>query len=297
MISPLVVIVAPERPRNVNDRERFRKNEDLRLAVQRAAESRKWRTRTFRAYERLSTRPAENRRRMMMLGGWDAADIYNLAHRDAVAVLQVGGSVRVLPHPRQDPSLDRTMALEDFVRHKAFFSAVSEHLPFESALNRFEETLERVECEGERDPRCLPMHIFAPRHDHALCALTDAVAVKKKYGPPTARADHRGRVWESPKGRHGGSPLWIRGKEIGAGFHWDVAGVRNTSELTTTTEIWSMPPGSYLNVTPNAAVRKGQSSAQASAKRTVTLVRDAVARKAAQEPQSPPRPSRRGRKR
>lgn len=278
MTQPLVVIVAPERPLNVHEREQYRRTEDLRREVQREAETRGWKTKTFRTRLHRSTRPAESNRRLHLLGGCDAADIYDLTHTADVAVIQLGEAARVMPHPRQEPSLSRAISLADFVRHKGFFAAVSSRLSYGDAYDAFADTLELTECDGDRDPRCLPMHVFAPAHDHTACPLTDADAVKRKYGPPGELTDHRGRAWDRPRGRHGGGPLRIRGAEIGAGFHWDVASIRTISEMTTTTEIWSLPPGAYLNVAPNASVRKGQSSARATAKRTLVLSRDAEAR-------------------
>lgn len=277
-MKPLVVIIAPEKPSNVHEREQYRQTEALRLEVQRAAESRDWRTKTYRAKVHNSTRPAESNRRLHLLGGWDAADLYEAAHQAEVAVIQVGETARVMPHPRKEPSLDRAVNVEDFIRHKAFFAAVSPRLSYEDAFDQFALTLGVIECDGERDPRCLPMHVFAPRHDHSKCPLTDADAVKREYGPPNGMKDPRGRAWERPKGRHGGGPLRIRGAEIAAGFHWDVGSGRNNSELTTTTEIWALPPGGYVNVTPDASVRRGQSSALAAAKRSLVLDRAADAR-------------------
>lgn len=280
MSAPLVVIVAPEKPRNVHEREQHRQLEELRKLVQQAAEARGWRTRTYRTQKHSSTRPAENGRSMFLLGGWDAADIYSALHRGEVAVLQMGKTARVLPHPRQEPSRDRTVTLEDFVRHKAFFATVNSRGPFQGTFDHFQTSLERVECDGERDPRCLPMHVFAPAHDHHACPLTEASSVKKAYGPPNALKDPHGRPWARPKGRHGGEAMRIRGADIPAGFHWDVGSVRNESELTTTVEIWRLPSGSYVNIAPNAVVRKGQSSARATATRTVCVPRTSEARQA-----------------
>lgn len=262
----------------MHEREEHRRTEAYRLEVQRAVESRGWRTKTYRSKLHTSTRPAESNRRLHLLGGCDAAELYDATHRYEVAVLQLGDTARVMPHPRKEPSLDRTVNLQDFVRHKAFFAAVSSRLSYDDALDQFAETFAVVGCDGERDPRCLPMHVFAPGHDNESCPMSDTDAVKRKYGAPNEMKDPRGRAWERPKGRHGGDVLRIRGAEIAAGFHWDVGSGRNDSELTTTTEIWSLPTGAYLNVTPNAKVRSGQKSARAAAKRTLQLTRAAEAR-------------------
>lgn len=278
MSKPLVVLVAPERPGNVHERGQWRQTETLRADANRAATARGWKTRTFRTKLHRSTRPGESSRPLQLLGGWDAADIYELTHREDVAVIQIGETARVMPHPRQEPSLNRAITLADFVRHKAFFAVVSARVPHDDALDRFAATFELVECDGERDPRCLPMHVFAPKHNHDAYPLTDAAAFKRKYGSPTERTDHSGRLWAKPNGRHGGGALRIRGAAIAAGFHWDVCSTRNASELTTTVEIWSLPPGSYVNVTPNATVRIGQRSARAAAKKSLTLARSADAR-------------------
>lgn len=278
MNQQLVVIIAPEKPGNVYERGQWRQTEALRLEVHRAALARKWKVRTFRTRLHRSTRPGESKRHLHLVGGCDAAEIYSLAHMDDVAVIQLGETARVMPHPRQEPSLDRAVTLAEFVLHKAFFAAVSARIPHQGVFDKFAATLELVECDGERDPRCLPMHVFAPGHDHTACPLTDVDAFKRKYGQPNERKDHHGRLWMKPSGRHGGGPLRIRGAEISAGFHWDVRSARNSSELTTTAEVWTLPAGSYVNVTPNATVRVGQRSARAIAKKSLTLPRSADAR-------------------
>ncbi len=254
MTTARVFIIAPPLARD----ERAARSEVWRKAVQKLAEEAGMTVTTYR----LSEVKVRNEGSYLVMNGIDASKMYKTMHRDNCAVIQVGTGARVPFHPRDFAQRRNTMELEQFVRYKAVFSKVHGRTSPDDAMAVVAAQLTSLECDDERDPRCLPMHVFDPSHDHVACPLTDAVKVRAQYQGPKIRTDRKSRQWHPPRGiPHGSDELRVRGRVLRAGYHWDVKSAANTSDLMTTLEIWKMPPGSYLNVSPDAHVRSGQSSA------------------------------------
>ncbi|MFK4790855.1 hypothetical protein [Microbacterium sp. ZW T5_56] len=254
MTTARVFIVAPPLARD----ERSARFEVWRKAAQKLAEEADMAVTTYR----LSEVNVRNEGNFLVMNGIDASKMYQMVHRVNCAVIQIGTDARVPFHPRDSCQKRNTMELEQFVRYKAVFAKVNGRVGPVDAIGAVSAQLTSLECDGERDPRCLPMHVFDPSHDHVACPLTDAVKVRARYQGPKIRTDGKSREWGPPKGiPHGSHELRVRGRVLRAGYHWDVKSAQNTSDLMTTLEIWSMPPGSYLNVSPDAHVRSGQSSA------------------------------------
>lgn len=263
MSAARAFIVAPPLARD----ERSAQMERSRVAVQKLAEAAGMTVTTYRLRE-VKVRHQGN---FLVMDGIDASRMYKAMHRDDCAVIQIGTDARVAFHPRDHGQKRNTMKLEQFVRYKGVFVGVNGRSSPDEAMAVIAARLTSLECDGERDPRCLPMHVFDPNHDHAACPLTDAALVRARYKGPKIRTDRKNREWGPPKGHpHGSEELRIRGRLLQQGYHWDVKSAKNTSDLMTTMEIWKMPPGSYLNVSPDAHVRSGQSSA-VSAKRAFAL--------------------------
>ena len=265
MADPRVFVVAPPR----DSGQDFARLEVLRGRLQILAEAEGWTVKTYRLRRVKDGKPGS----ILVMDALDATALYRALHRDDCAVVQVGTKALVPLHPKYPSEEHHAATLEKFVRYKAVFERVNGRVTPEAAVESIATLLVERGCESARDPRCLPMHVFDPAHDHAACPLTDLAKVKSRYGGPQARTDAKLRKWSPARGSaHGNDELRVRGYQLQRGFHWDVSAGRNESELITTSEIWRMPSTSYLNVSPDANVRGGQSLA-GSAKKVFSLAR------------------------
>jgi hypothetical protein len=196
----------------------------------------------------------------------DAANLYRSVHRAHVGVLVIG-DVLVRRDPSQAPALSpRSRHLIDFVRHKAHCEVVAASrfgAAVATFLAAFLQWCTRVECEGEQDPRCLPMHTFEA--DPALPSLHTEEGRSRfaaRHGSPTHRIDTRGLHWEPDGERHGRDVLHVAGRELPRGSHWDITPERASSRVFTAHEVWRVDPEGHLNVYADSYVRQGTRSSR-----------------------------------
>ena len=192
----------------------------------------------------------------------DATNLYRRIHRSRVGVWQIG-KAQVPISPGLAPTPKRVVTLKGFVTHKAFHYTIPKGKflsAWRSSRDEFDEWMSRVDCEGEGDPRCLPLHMFASELDLSILATKEGRSVFDEcHGPQSNRVDARQVHWRRPLGSyHGRDVLSIAGRSLAKGFHWDVSTKHSTQRINTTSEIWEIRRGGYVNVYPDQHVRGGR---------------------------------------
>lgn len=190
----------------------------------------------------------------------DAAALYRRMHRARVAVFIVGKAF-VQSDPGRAQIRERDLLLADiFARHKAFLARVDLgrfRAQCAAELESFGNWCATVECEDERDPRCLPLHIFDASRDHpSLKTVEGRQQFAEMYGKGRRRTDRGGMQWIRGA-RHGRDTLHVAGYELTRGFHWDVspAGRARTVRISTADEVWEVRRGGHINIFPDGYVR------------------------------------------
>ena len=159
------------------------------------------------------------------------------------------------PQPQDNPAHYTT--LRTFVLHKAYHNTLdSKSLKdsWASSLREFLTWVDRTHCEDEGDPRCLPFHVFSTRFklEHLNCEV-GRQDFATTHGPQSSRLDGRDLRWM--RGAfHGREALQVAGRELAAGFHWDVSGGRK-QQIVTPSAVWQLKPNGYVNLYPDAHVR------------------------------------------
>lgn len=196
----------------------------------------------------------------------DATALYRLAHRSLVLVL-APASIVVRRDPSVEPPTRRhTLLLETFVQHKCLHWVVNDERDIDTALQQLATWPESAGCNGENDPRVLPLHVFDTNRDWS--GLPDDAVARRfadRHGAGSRRCDDGNKAWTRTKEYHAGPPLYIGGTQLHAGMHWDVRSVAGKATLKTSGEVWHLAGRSaYLNVFPDAAVQKsdGRSTAR-----------------------------------
>lgn len=227
---------------------------------------------TLRAVRITSAARDESSRPLWVLPAAEVVKLYRAAHRRAVAVVQFG-SVRVSPNPLTFETTRTTLPLESVFRYKAFFVRGLGGT-IDNAIASYTQWIDSVECDGDRDPRALPLHQFSPDVDWKdLHVQTGIEKFQSRHGGPSALIDSDQRPWKRPGlAAHGQEALVVAGVELPPGFHWDVHGSRNPSRLPAWTELWEFRKGTYLNVSPDGHVRAG--SGGRSARRIFSEVKE-----------------------
>jgi hypothetical protein len=271
-VLPLVFVVAPP------VQEESEQQEGARRSLHAWSTRRGWgfiarRTRPFRVSHGSNTgRP------MQVMEPFDAEDLYRAMHRRATIVVQIGRPVVMLdPSARISPR--NTVSLERFVRYKGLLCRLGRvDSTFDPAkmLDELNDRVDAQSCSGERDARCIPLHVFSPSRDWITLDESDGVVeFEKMHGRPANRKDDCGRHWHVANALHGKVDLAVCGFQLRTGFHWDVESVGGDSRLCTTTEVWKFTRRSYCNVYPDAAVRAGQRKGS-TAKRVFQAARPAT---------------------
>lgn len=200
----------------------------------------------------------ENGRSYEVLEPQDAFRLYNGLHVQPSAVFQLS-KARVVKNPKSGPTSQNLIALERFVRYKAAFAHANLEVDWRDSLHRVISWLSSTSCTGERDARCLPLHVFCPDGDWVdLSAEQDSF--ERAHGKAGGRADERGRPWQKDQAHHGTPVDCVAGLALQRGLHWDVQADRNVTTIWNAGEVWSLKPGGHLNVYPSATIRGGHAS-------------------------------------
>ena len=201
----------------------------------------------------------------------DAANLYRRMHRARVGVWQID-KAQVPISPEFAPNPKRVITLRSFLMHKAFHYTLPEgnfQSAWDSSCDKFDEWINRVGCEGEGDPRCLPLHVFKTKLDlNQLATVEGRSLFGQTHGPQSSRADSNELHWRRPRGPyHGRDSLYVAGCRLAQGFHWDVSTKQAPQRIATTSEIWEIKRNGYVNVYPDQHVRKGKQSRRVLPKR------------------------------
>jgi hypothetical protein len=117
---------------------------------------------------------------------------------------------------------------------------------------------EVVRCEGQDDPRALPLHTFdADGPCPALAEEAGRKSFASRYGTGRLRVDQSGREWARATALHGWEAVTVAGCQLRPGFHWDVGYRRGSGTLLCANAVWRLPRRGYANVYPDGGVRGG----------------------------------------
>ena len=201
-----------------------------------------------------------------------ATQLYRRMHLRNIGVVHVGKThVPLTPNPKN--SLRYFLPLQQFVRYKALHRLVDPRAFTDQSAERVTTDLhdwiaQSGKCEGERDPRCLPFHVFIANLElFDLDAPDDRRRFNDSHGAQGSRRDNNGFRWDRPSARdmHGSQSLHVAGCRLIQGFHWDVSisSRRNgATEVSNTTEIWKVWGDGYVNIYPDAHIRSGRQCAR-----------------------------------
>ena len=192
----------------------------------------------------------------------DATNLYRRIHRARVGVWQVGDA-HVLIKPEPNPKARDYVRLSRFLEHKTLHTRISSkdfHNRWLPSLTEFISWLGYTECEGEGDPRCLPLHVFATKFPTNYLSTGEGRSeFAGVHGVQSSRVDDSHLHWNRPEGAfHGREVLQVAGRNLARGFHWDVSSRTTTRRITTTSEIWRISPNGYVTVYPDQYIRIGQ---------------------------------------
>lgn len=196
-----------------------------------------------------------------VLTAQDAKHLYELAHQARLTVFTTA-PVMMRLDARADPAADKLfIPLARFLRYKAVVIRLPIDAETSIAIRDAERAAIALSCDGARDPRILPLHVFAPSQDVAgLETLAGQQRFARAFGGPGSLEDSEERAWRNGPS-HGRTSLTVAGASLPRGWHWDVQAGRNQSTINTGWEVWQMAAGrGHLNVTPDASARAGRLS-------------------------------------
>lgn len=150
------------------------------------------------------------------------------------------------------------MPLYRFCRYKSFTTSLRSNSASRWDV-AFKNWLAQIECDGPNDPRILPFHIFTTRRPFELDETAERRRFRQEHQNKSALVDDRKRRWmlAPPGARHGREPQTVRDLQLHDGFHWDVR-VRRASVVASSTTIWKVGSGGYINIYPDGHVRRGK---------------------------------------
>lgn len=187
----------------------------------------------------------------------DVVAAYRDAHRSKVAILSTGKS-RFSTEDPSERSIRRntTLKLFGYYQYKAYCQNMSENkfVP-DSFFGDFEEWMEKINCDGDPDPRCLPFPIFRTKttFDNLECSERRG-DFEGVHHTCRGREDALNLNWEiNPRAFHSRDTLVVAGKALTTGFHWDVQNnARGAIRLSSPTETWEIM--SYANIFPDGTI-------------------------------------------
>jgi hypothetical protein len=247
---PSVVAVVPQ--------SSSRQIEELLAEVRSVAGARDWpiavrRTRRVRLAGEGWERGAE------LLTPADAMGLYRRLHRSPTLVLAFAAAM-VRRDPSRDPPVRRAaIGLEEFVAYKGVFGLIRGRDDTADVFARFSAWNSEVRCDGEADPRILPLQVFGlgPRQPD-LATGEGTTAFREQHGPPAFRTDSDGVEWRRADRNafHGGSSLLVAGCDLPAGLHWDVSRRGRSIRLANSSQVWRLKGNrAYVNVYPDSHIR------------------------------------------
>ncbi len=193
----------------------------------------------------------------------DATNLYRRIHRARVGVWQIGDAeVPASPVAKNNPR--SYLPLHRFVLNKAFHRKIrTSSFPqkWNDSVADFLSWLQCIGCEGTRDPRCLPFHVFMsridPRELEADAGRSQFARAHRLEGGTLRDSRNLDWAFGSPHGHHS---LQVAGCDLPTGFHWDVSCTSKgrTWSISNTSEIWRVRRHGYLNVSPDAHIRGGK---------------------------------------
>ena len=201
----------------------------------------------------VQTRRSPKGRPILLVARDVAAGLYPRIHRAPVAVLVVGKDPRVPLHPLEAEVLrfGKHVPLKRFVDYKSCWIRVPNDPGNDSWVGTFSGWCERIECEGEHDPRCVPFHVFSGRG----ADLNEAERRREfdhQYGAGGSRVDDNGAQWVlNPRDFHGTEALTVGGFELRVGCHWDVSA--DNWRVATPVGEWRVD--GHVNIYPDAHLR------------------------------------------
>lgn len=187
-----------------------------------------------------------------------AAGIYPRVHRSRVATLVVGRDPRVPLHPSEAEALRfrRHVPLRRFVEYKSCWIRIPNDPTNDSWIGAFASWCERIECEGEHDPRCLPFHVFSGEGAR-LQSADRRRGFDDLYGSGADRLDEEGSRWIlNTHDYHGLESLYVSGYQLREGYHWDVTA--EEWRISTPVGLWLV--NGHVNIYPDAYIRPRGSS-------------------------------------
>ena len=209
--------------------------------------------------------PSGSGRPINLLQRRTADDLYASMHRGPVAVLHdANPSPKVRTDPRRRLNDKQTMSIEQFCRYKSFVMSLRSS-EARTWVARFDEWLGGIECDGPNDPRILPSHIFAAKDSYGLDEQSERRRFRDDHRRRDALEDERRRRWRvaGPGQRHGRESPLVRQLQLPGGFHWDVTVPGSSSpSVTSTTTVWQVTQGGYINVYPSGSFRVGKNCSQ-----------------------------------
>ncbi len=210
---------------------------------------------------RLAVTKGERRGRIVnLLERRSANRLYTDIHRGPVAVLY-DAPVRIRTSPGAEVELKRTVPIDQFCKYKAFAMSLNDNRAAAWA-SAFGDWLGATGCDGPRDPRTLPLHIFKMRRPSSQGLELDSAADRQRFRRVHIRdgnlvdADQRRWRTAEPGARHGRDPQFVRNQELPLGFHWDVRKAVGT-KIETPMLIWKVGPSGHLNVYADGHTRRG----------------------------------------
>ena len=206
--------------------------------------------------------------RTNVLNPQQATQLYAGLHRRHVGVIQLLKTyVPITPNPK-GRSRDY-LSLSQFVRYKAFYSAIDPRnfsaRQAEVAMSAMENWISATDhCTGESDARCLPLYVFSADYTrYAMDTDSGRQQFNTIHGPQGSRVDKSGFRWTRARDMHGGQVLHVAGRPLIKGFHWDVGHAtrtRGAKTVSNTVSIWKVLPRGHVNIYPDSFIRKGHDS-------------------------------------
>lgn len=237
---------------------------ELRLAAEAEGKGHGWDFAMRRSRQQRVLGGREKDRPYRMLLPEDARDVYQDAHlRNCLIIATHSCHIRS-DASRSPATLRELLRLNEFVAYKAGYALVRGVADVRSAMTWFASSWPpRDGCQGQHDPRALPLHVFDPA---ATWASLDAeegradfdVQYQRRAG---SRNDGSGRSWQQPTALHGSagpqrSVMRVAGVPLPQGYHWDVQRGRGRDRLLTESEVWLLDrANAYVNIYPNGYVR------------------------------------------